>query len=143
MAAPSQHCACGLEGDMGDGAEFVIRASDAPATGRTDGGSFRLVQRDQLGLGEISVGVSDNPPGADAFVHRHSCGEVFVVYEGRGIYTVGDTEVIAGPGDMVVVAPGTWHSFRPAGEEPLRHVAVYDSGHIDIELASGRVIPEV
>ena len=129
--------------DQGD--RLVIRGSDAAPPGRTDGGSFHLVQRDQLGLGEISVGISDNPPGAGAsgMTHRHSCGEVFVVYEGRGIYTVGETEIVAEPGDMVVIPPNTWHSFRPDGENRLRHVAVYDTGSVDIEISTrpGEIFP--
>jgi len=121
---------------------FVIRAEGSDRFEHTEGGSFHLVQRAELGLGEISIGVSDNPPDMDGATHRHSCGEVFVVYEGRGIYTVGDTELLAEPGDMVVIPANTWHSFRPAGDTRLRHVAVYDSGHIDIELATGRVISD-
>jgi quercetin dioxygenase-like cupin family protein len=123
---------------MADDERLVIRASDAPDLGRLDGGSFHLVQRDQLGLGELSVGLSDNPPGAPGLLHRHSCGEVFVVYEGRGIYTVEETEIIAGPGDMVIIPPNVWHSFRPAGEDRLRHVAVYDAGSLDIEISTRR-----
>ncbi len=118
------------------GDQHIIRGPDGSDLGRTDGGSFRLVQRDQLGLGDIAIGVSNNPPGIDGFMHRHSCGEVFVVYEGRGVYTVGDTEIVAEPGDMVIVLPNTWHSFRPDGDNSLRHVAVYDSGEVDIELSS-------
>jgi mannose-6-phosphate isomerase-like protein (cupin superfamily) len=125
---------------MSDGGPLVIRSGDRRDIGRTDGGSFHLVQQEELGLGEVAVGVSDNPPGMEGFRHRHSCGEVFVVYEGRGIYTVGDAEVIAEPGDMVVIPPRTWHSFRPAGNQWLRHVAVDDRGHIDTELSSGRII---
>ena len=102
---------------------------------RTDGGSFHLVQRDELGLGEVAIGVSDNPPGIDGFVHRHSCGEVFVVVEGRGVNTVEEDEIVAGPGDMVIIRPirGT---RRPDGDQRLRHVAVYDAGKVDIELSS-------
>jgi quercetin dioxygenase-like cupin family protein len=37
---------------------------------------------------------------------------------------------------MVIVPPNTWHSFRPDGDNSLRHVAVYDSGEVDIELSS-------
>jgi mannose-6-phosphate isomerase-like protein (cupin superfamily) len=114
----------------------VIRSSDHPGMARTDGGSFRLVQRDDLGLGELSIGISENPPGIDGFVHRHSCGEVFVVCDGCGVYTVGDTEIVAGPGDMVIIPPDTWHSFRPEGDNHLRHVAVYDAGVVDIEISS-------
>jgi mannose-6-phosphate isomerase-like protein (cupin superfamily) len=117
----------------------IIRASDASDLGRTDGGTFRLVQRDQIGLGEISVGISDNPPGSGVpgLTHRHSCGEVFVIYEGRGINTVDGVEVVAEPGDMVIIPPNTWHAFRPDDENCLRHVAVYESGKVDIELSTG------
>jgi mannose-6-phosphate isomerase-like protein (cupin superfamily) len=125
---------------MSDLERFVIRASDTSDAGHAEGASFRLVQRDQLGLGEISVGLSDNPPGssaARAMMHRHSCGEVFVVYQGRGVYTIEDEEIVAGPGDMVIVPPNTWHTFRQDGESRLRHVAVYDTGTVDIELSGG------
>jgi mannose-6-phosphate isomerase-like protein (cupin superfamily) len=117
---------------------LLIRGSEASDLGRVDGGSFRLVQRDQLGLGEISVGISDNPPGTPGLTHRHSCGEVFIVYEGRGIYVVGEAEIVADPGDMVIIPPNTWHSFRPDEGELLRHVAVYDKGRVDIEVATRR-----
>ena len=125
---------------------LVIRGSDTSHLERTDAGSFRLVQRDQLDLGEISIGISDNPPGSGlpGVMHRHSCGEVFVVYEGRGIYTVDNTEIVAEPGDMVIIPPNTWHTFRPDdGPSGLRHVAVYDSGSVDIEISTrpGEVFP--
>jgi mannose-6-phosphate isomerase-like protein (cupin superfamily) len=125
---------------MDSGGPLVVRPEDRRDVGRTDGGTYSLVQQEDLGLGELTVGISENPPDMKPFRHRHSCGEVFVVYEGRGIYTIGDTEVMAGPGDMVVIPPNTWHSFRPAGNCWLRHVTVYDSGKVDIELPSGRVI---
>ena len=128
---------------MGEADRLVIRSRDVTGKARTDGGSFHLVQADELGLGGIAVGVSRTPPGAGGLVHRHSCGEVFVVTEGRGVYTVGDAEIIAEPGDMVVIPPGTWHSFRPDGDVPLRHVAVYDRGQVDIELSTGEVISEM
>ncbi len=119
-----------------DGERLVIRGGGRSELARTDGGSFHLVQRDQLQLGEVAIGVSENPPGIDGVVHRHTCGEVFVVYDGLGIYTVDDVEIVAGPGDMVVIPPNTWHSFRPADDHHLRHVAVYDAGSVDIEVAS-------
>jgi quercetin dioxygenase-like cupin family protein len=133
--------ACDIRGgrQLADDERLVIRSSsDASDVGHAEGGSFRLAQRDQLGLGELSVGVSDNPPGQDGVMHRHSCGEVFVVYEGRGIYTVDGTDVLAGPGDMVIIPPNTWHSFRPDGDNRLRHVAVYDAGRVDIEVSTRR-----
>jgi mannose-6-phosphate isomerase-like protein (cupin superfamily) len=86
----------------------------------------------------MSVAMSDNPPGDShqELTHRHSCGEAFVVYEGRGIYTVGETVVVAEAGDVVYVPPNTWHSFRPDGDTRLRHIGVFDSPHVDFEVQS-------
>jgi len=116
---------------------LLIRGSEIADIARKEAGSFYLVQRDRLGLGEVSVAVSENPPGVEVATHRHSCGEVFVVFGGRGIYTVGKAEIVAVAGDMVVVPARTWHSFRADGENSLRHVAVYDGGRVDIEFAAG------
>ena len=59
--------------------------------------------------------------------------EVFVVHEGRGVYTVDGVDAIAEPGDVVVLPANAWHYFRGDGEVPLRHVAVLDSAHPGLE----------
>jgi quercetin dioxygenase-like cupin family protein len=117
---------------MADGAR-VLRGADISAVEHTPGGSIRMVPQAEHGLGAFSVAMSDNPPGQGAIEHRHSCGEVFVVHGGRGIYTVGDDVIVAEPGDVVVVPPGVWHSFRSDDATRLRHVAVFDCGQVDIE----------
>jgi mannose-6-phosphate isomerase-like protein (cupin superfamily) len=120
---------------MADADAFLIRPSDMTTFEQTPGASVRFVYGDDHGIGSVSIAISDNPPGApNGFVHRHPIAEVFVVYEGRGIYTVGETEVVAEAGDVVVVPPNTWHCFRPVGDGPLRHVAAYDGGQVEIEL---------
>lgn len=58
---------------------------------------------------------------------------MFVVVEGRGVYTLGDVEVSADAGDMVFVPANTWHSFRTADDSILRHIAVFDSTEIRTE----------
>jgi mannose-6-phosphate isomerase-like protein (cupin superfamily) len=116
---------------------LLIKSSEMQAFEHTPGGSVRFAYGDEHGFGAISIAMSDNPPGAsEGLVHRHSCGEAFVVYEGRGIYTVGDTKVVAEAGDVVFVPPNTWHCFQPDGDSRLRHVGVFDSSHVDIELQS-------
>jgi quercetin dioxygenase-like cupin family protein len=112
----------------------LIKASDVPSFEHTPGGSVRFVHGDEHDLGTMTVAISNNPPGGGAPEHRHPCGEVFVVYEGRGIYNIGGVEVVAEAGDLVVVAPHTWHSFRADGDTRLLHVAAYDSAHVDTEL---------
>jgi mannose-6-phosphate isomerase-like protein (cupin superfamily) len=115
--------------------QLLIKSADMETFEHTPGGSVRFAYGDQHGLGAVSVAMSDNPPGAgEGFVHRHPCAEVFVVHEGRGIYTVGDEVVVAEAGDMVFVPPNTWHSFRPDGDSRLRHVGVFNSAHVETEL---------
>jgi mannose-6-phosphate isomerase-like protein (cupin superfamily) len=119
---------------MSERQSLVVKHSDVKSFSRADGGSFHLAEGHVHELGPVSIGISDNPPGTKPVMHRHSCQEIFVVYEGRGRYIVGDTTVIAEPGDLVVVPPDTWHSFGPEGDSPLRHVAVFGADHVDIDV---------
>ncbi len=104
------------------GMEFVIRASAA-----LTGGSFSIVEE---------VNAVDAPP------HVHgSEDELFFVLEGRHVFTYGQTEFEAGPGDTVFVPRGLRHAqrrvvprrgrtlsmFSPAGfEEYFREISAAD-----------------
>ncbi len=112
----------------------LIKSAEVRSFEHTPGGSVQFVHGDEHGLGPVTVAISASPPGGGAPEHRHPCGEVFVVCEGRGVYTVGGVDVIAEVGDLVVVPPNTWHSFRADGNAPLRHVAAYDSAHVETEM---------
>lgn len=105
------------------GMEFVIRAS-----AESTGGAFSIVE-------EINA--------VDAPLHVHDLeDELFYVLEGRHVFTVGDTEFEAGPGDAVFGPKGVPHAqrrvvprtgrtldmFSPAGFEGFfRDVAEADS----------------
>jgi quercetin dioxygenase-like cupin family protein len=56
---------------------------------------------------------------AAAHVHPHQT-ERFEVLEGLIGLRVGEREILAGPGDVAVVAPGTPHRFWNAGESEAR-----------------------
>jgi quercetin dioxygenase-like cupin family protein len=114
--------------------QLLIKAADLPTLQHTPGGFVRFLHGDEQGFGGISFIVSDNPPGGGAIAHRHPDKELFVLYEGRGKYTVEGRTVVAEAGDIVVIPANTWHSFVNDGDGPLRHVALYDTGHIDTEL---------
>lgn len=75
------------------GMEFAIRASAAS----TDG-AFSIVE-------EI------NPVDAPLHVHAHH-DEFFYVLDGDHVFTVGDTEYAAGPGDAVFGPRGVPHAQR-------------------------------
>jgi quercetin dioxygenase-like cupin family protein len=108
----------------------LIKASDMRmGQNRYPGATIRVVRGDEHGV-DLVIGISSYPHGVGPPEHRHPCGEVFVVYEGRGVYTVDGIDVIAEPGDVVVVPANAWHYFRGDGEVSLRHVAVFDSAHV-------------
>jgi quercetin dioxygenase-like cupin family protein len=61
------------------------------------------------------------PHGSVAAAHVHPLqSERFEVLQGRLGLRVGDREILARPGDVVTVAPGTPHRFRNAGEGEAR-----------------------
>ena len=61
------------------------------------------------------------PGGAVPIPHVHpNQTERFEVLEGQMRFKVGRRTVIAGPGEVVEVAPGVSHSFANAGEEEAR-----------------------
>jgi mannose-6-phosphate isomerase-like protein (cupin superfamily) len=80
-------------------------------TSRETGGEFVLVE------------TIIRPDGfvAAAHVHPHQ-SERFEVLEGRVGFRVGDRELVAEPGNVVTVEPGTPHRFWNAGEGEARFV---------------------
>jgi quercetin dioxygenase-like cupin family protein len=61
------------------------------------------------------------PHGFVAATHVHPLqSERFEIVQGRLGLRVGDTEILAGPGDVATVAPGTPHRFWNAGESEAR-----------------------
>ena len=72
-------------------------------------------------------------PGGGPRLHRHPYAEVFVVQEGRAIFTVGDeTHEVTG-GHIVVAPPGTPHRFVNTGDGALRTVNIHPTGQMVTE----------
>ena len=117
---------------MSRSSDPLVHASAMASFEHTPGGLVRCVSGHDHGV-ELTVALSQNPSGGGAAEHRHSCGEAFVVVEGCGIYTVDGTEVRAEAGDAVFIPAHTWHSFRAADGEVLRHVAVFEVGDVQTE----------
>jgi len=57
-------------------------------------------------------------------LHQHPYPETWVVRAGRALITVGEEEIEAGPGDVVVVEPKTSHGFRNLGPGRLEVVCI-------------------
>jgi quercetin dioxygenase-like cupin family protein len=98
-----------------------IRAGDTlenPVTGE----SVRFLRTAAETDGElVEIEVTVEPDGAVAAAHVHPYqSERFEVLEGTVEFRQGRRKVVAGPGEVVTVEPGTAHSFRNAGETVAR-----------------------
>jgi quercetin dioxygenase-like cupin family protein len=113
-------------------AQSLIKASDMRTYERQTGASVRAVFGDDHGV-DLIISPASYLPGVGPEEHRHSCGEVFYVLDGRGAYTVDGVDVVAEAGDIVVVPPNTWHRFHADGDKPLQVVAVFDSTRVNLE----------
>jgi mannose-6-phosphate isomerase-like protein (cupin superfamily) len=80
----------------------------------------------RAGLG-FTVFVVRTAPGGSVGLHVHPYAETFLLFEGRGRWTAGDTVVDLEPNRMLVVPPQTPHGFRNTGDGPLLLVSIHES----------------
>ena len=77
---------------------------------------------------DVSMFIVRSPPGSAVELHVHPYPETFVLLEGSGRWTAGDTVEELVPHEMIVVPPETPHGFRNIGDVPLLVVSVHESG---------------
>ena len=127
-----QHATMGVDVKTRDGA--VIKTTDLPAFAPAPGASLRMLAGEDHGLGMCLI-VAEYPPGAETPSHRHPNSSAIFVREGRGMFKVGDKELVAEAGDIVLVPANAWHSFRNDGDAWLRVVGADEGARHDAELA--------
>ena len=73
------------------------------------------------------------PPRALAApMHRHHDEDEFsYITRGRIGAVLGDDEVFAGPGDLIVKPRGQWHTFWNAGDEPAACLEIISPGGLE------------
>ena len=60
-------------------------------------------------------------PGAETRLHRHGrTEEIYHVTAGFGAMRLGESRFVVGPGDTVLIPPGTPHCIRNTGATPLK-----------------------
>jgi mannose-6-phosphate isomerase-like protein (cupin superfamily) len=100
----------------------VVRAGELEPT---PGGTLRF-EGEPYASG-VSFFLVDNEPGAGPDLHRHPYSETWIVRAGTARFTADDEEIVAGPGDIVVVGPETPHKFKNAGAGRLEIVCIHAS----------------
>lgn len=82
------------------------------------------------GEANVTVILHDSvEPGAGPRLHTHPYPETFIIEAGRAVFTVGDEEIEAGPGQILVVPANTPHKFRTLG--PMKSIHIHASPKFD------------
>lgn len=100
--------------------EIVNRDASPPFTTK-DGSQIRsLLDRTNSGAARQSLAEATLPPGGATEAHRHpDTEEIYYILQGRGRMRVGEAEREVGPGDGILIPPGSLHRIQNAGPEPL------------------------
>ena len=107
----------GPAGDAGVREPWHARSGEGP---RIDvdamGIDMRLVVPEAASAGDFCLLREETVPGGGPPLHvHHRQTELFIVQDGDYEFAAGERRFRAGPGDVVVVPPGTPHTFRNAG----------------------------
>ena len=81
----------------------------------------------------VSMFLTHSAPGTGPSLHRHPYPELFVVESGQATFRVGDDEVVAGAGTIVIAPAGTPHAFTNTGDGELRMVNIHTASRMETE----------
>jgi quercetin dioxygenase-like cupin family protein len=92
---------------------MIVRAEDCAIEPTRHGLMKRVILRGGAVPDVTQVAVATFQEGDAVELHAHpTMYELFYVLEGRGEYRIGGERHEAGPGDFLVVPPGTPHGVR-------------------------------
>jgi mannose-6-phosphate isomerase-like protein (cupin superfamily) len=86
----------------------------------------------------VSFFIGDLEPGRGPPMHRHPYAETCIIRSGRAEMTIDGETILAGPGDIVVIAAGTPHRFVAVGDERLVALCIHASNRFVIEWLGDR-----
>ena len=100
--------------------EIVNRNRSLPFITK-DGSEIRsILDRTNSSVANQSLAEATLPPGAATLAHRHPrTEEIYYILRGQGLMRVGEAERAVGPGDGILIPPGSLHQIRSTGAEPL------------------------
>jgi|SRR5689334_10144324 quercetin dioxygenase-like cupin family protein len=72
-------------------------------------------------------------PGGGPRLHRHPYTETFIIRRGTGRFTLGDQEIIATEGQILIAPANMPHKFTNVGPGPLETIDIHSSGKFRTE----------
>jgi mannose-6-phosphate isomerase-like protein (cupin superfamily) len=98
----------------------VIRTSALEPIVPPDGSEVREIARPPDTARNQSLAEARVPPGGETAEHFHRASEeIYYFVSGGGWMRLGEEECEVGPGETVVIPPGTRHKLWNTGAEPL------------------------
>jgi len=85
----------------------------------------------------VSFLLGDLAPGKGPGLHRHPYPETCIIRSGQAAMLLDGQEVLAGPGDIVVIGAGVPHRFTAVGEERLVAIAIHAAERFVIDWLDG------
>lgn len=92
---------------------------------------FRTLIGGESPTPDLTVGVTELPPGGWLGHHRHPQSEVYFVLHGHGSLTLEGDEHPVQPGTAVYIPGDSEHAVRNTGEGPLRFFYTFAVGSVD------------
>ncbi len=67
-------------------------------------------------------------PGGGPRLHKHPYAETFIIRAGTGLFTLGDRQITATEGQILIAPANTPHKFSNVGPGPLETIDIHSSG---------------
>src|SRR3954471_14805002 len=96
----------------------IIKHSDAPIFD-APGATFTAYAAPSRGASQVSMWCVELDPGSTSPLHEMDCEEIFVGLAGRAVAMIGDTEHSIGPGDCLILPPGTPFTLHVPEPQPF------------------------
>ena len=103
---------------------YTQTLDESPREHRGGQVSYLLLAPGQFGSEKLSITWVEGAAGSEQEAHSHAGREqAYVIVRGSGLMRVGDEQGEVQAGTVILVPPGTQHSIRNLGPEPLVYVS--------------------
>ena len=109
----------------------ILKLSSLAGFQRGDGVvTTLLVGSERLPGAGFTSGLTSFPPGRNAPLHSHNCGEQVIVLEGDAEVEVDGTTTRLGKHDSAYISAGKPHRYNNVGATPLLILWIYGAEHV-------------
>jgi mannose-6-phosphate isomerase-like protein (cupin superfamily) len=114
----------------------VLKKETAPRYIRPAGITSYLLASPRTSSAEhLTTTLAVIQPGGEQRLHSHRPEQVYFIFEGRGLMTVGSETQQVEPGDCIFIPSGLAHGLKNNGDVTLRYFSAaapaYEPGHLE------------